>query len=519
VGLGLDRRLVVFAQQLVAGADQRLGGEIALGYEIILAAVEDGIEALGLAERSLRQVDVRPGRQREAGGRPALRLTPERRRARARLGAAATARDERNDRDQCQTGEDGKIMTGMVRIGVIALAALALLSACGGRTAANGGDAVPVFVSAPVSTEPWIARSIERGARLAVDDINERGGVRVDGRSRPLRLVVLDHAGSPANALAHARRAVRDKAAVLLTDGTGVTSVAAVTDPAKLPVFICFEGGQDLIEPRRWPTLFRLAPADAVLARRLADYIANLQPKVAMITDDSGYGEQGRKALRESFTIDEVEVVSDQTIQRRARDVAPQVLAARRAGADRLAVWSGAAGIAAVIAAARQAGWDVPIVTGQTGEDPLIRQRLVAHPEWLRDVKFVSSRITSELGPKPFDAFRAHFEDKMGVEKVGVEQNGRPVIQPPDWAMYPYDALHLIEEALTQREALGAPLLDALNVISIVGANGDGRGYSAEYREGVSPADVYIAGFDGFVFEPVSDDALSGTLPPVDQLG
>ena len=133
--------------------------------------------------------------------------------------------------------------------------------------------------------------------------------------------------------------------------------------------------------------------------------------------------------------------------------------------------------------------------------------------------KFVSSRITSEVGPKPFEAFRKHFEEEIGVEKVGVEQDGRPVIQPPDWAMYPYDAVRLVEEALDQREALGAPLLAALNEVNIVGANGDGRNYSAEYHEGVSPADVYIAEFRGLVFEAVKDDPLSGTLPSVDQLG
>ena len=86
-----------------------------------------------------------------------------------------------------------------------------------------------------------------------------------------------------------------------------------------------------------------------MLARRLADYIAPRAPKVAMLTDDCGYGEQGRTALREAFTVDVAEVVSDQVIPRRARDLAPQVLAARRAGADRLAVWAGAAGIAAVL--------------------------------------------------------------------------------------------------------------------------------------------------------------------------
>ena len=79
--------------------------------------------------------------------------------------------------------------------------------------------------------------------------------------------------------------------------------------------------------------------------------------------------------------------------------------------------------------------------------------------------------------------------------------------------------MRLVEEALDQREALGAPLLEALNQVTIVGANGDGRGYTPEYHEGVSPADVYVAGFDGFVFRAVEDDPLSGLLPAVDQLG
>ena len=343
-------------------------------------------------------------------------------------------------------------MTNVARIGVIVVLALALLTACGGRTAT--GDAVPVIISAPVSTEPWIARSMERGTKLAVQDINDRGGVKLGGQNRPLEVIVLDHGSSPANALAHARQAVRDKAAVLLTDGTGVTSMAAVTDPAKLPVFIVFEGGKGLIDPERWPTLFRLAPADAVLARRIADYIASAQPKVGLITEDSNYGEEGKAALTEAFT-GLIEPVSTATIQRRARDVAPQVLEARRAGADRLVVWASAPGIAAVITAAREAGWEVPILTGQTGEDPLIRQRLAQHPEWLKNVQFASSRITAEVGPKPFEQFRAHYEEELGVDEVGVEQDGRPVVQPPDWAMYPYDAMHLVEEALNQTERLG----------------------------------------------------------------
>ena len=57
------------------------------------------------------------------------------------------------------------------------------------------------------------------------------------------------------------------------------------------------------------------------------------------------------------------------------------------------------------------------------------------------------------------------------------------------------------------------------NGAKIVGANGDQRGFSSDYHEGVSPQDMYFAHFDGFVFVPVTDDPLSGSLPPVDQLG
>src|SRR5207248_10160106 len=129
-------------------------------------------------------------------------------------------------------------------------------------------------------------------------------------------------------------------------------------------------------------------------------------------------------------------------------DVTPQVLAQRRAGVTELVVWASAAVVAATVQAARSARWNVPIWAGPTGEDPLVRQRLAAHPEWLTGVGFVSFRITAELGSKPFATYRKAYVAKFGDDKVGVTQDGKQVVAPPDWSMFSYDVVNLVADAL-----------------------------------------------------------------------
>ncbi len=260
--------------------------------------------------------------------------------------------------------------------------------------------------------------------------------------------------------------------------------------------------------------LFRIAPANKPMSTRLTDYLADAHPRVALLGDDSSYGREGAAAMRAAFRRDQVKVVTDVTVPAVAADLTPQVLAARRAGATALVLWCSAADVAAGIGAARASGWQVPIYTGPTGEDPLVRQRLAARPDWVNGMTFVSFRITSEVGTKPFERYRAAYEQRFGTERVGVRQSGREVVQPPDWSMFAYDAVRLVATA----RAKGGLLLDALENTTITGANGDERGFGPDQREGVSPDDMYFARFNGFVFLTVQDDVLSEGLPAVPQL-
>ena len=402
-------------------------------------------------------------------------------------------------------------------VGVVAVA-LAAAGCGGGNSVSSSSPSVDIIVSAPVSTSPWIADFERNGAELAADQVNARGGIRIDGRKRRLVIKVMDNAGSPQQAAAIARTAVSDHAAALLMDGVGAAAVADVTDPANLPTFVVFDGGASIVDPVKRPTIFRLAPADKYMTMRLADYLAGRHPRIAIIADDTSYGSDGLSSLRSAFQRDEISVVNTSTVASGATDVSAQVLAARRAGATELVAWTSAPLVAATLQASRSSGWDVPIWSGPAGEDPLVRQRLATHADWFTGFGFVSFRITAEVGPAPFAAYRKAYVAKFGEDRIGLKQNGKDVVQPPDWSMFPYDAVNLVVAALQKSGAVGKPLQDTLSGNEVItGANGDERGYSPTTREGVSPDDMYFAQFHGFVFSPVTDDLLSQNLPTVPQ--
>lgn len=390
----------------------------------------------------------------------------------------------------------------MRRLAVLVLP-LVLLAACTSDPPPSGDEAL-VVVSAPLTSQPWIGDFAVRGARLAAAQVNADGG-------RQFRVEVLDHGGSPQQAVANARSAVDRGAVAVITDGVGAVAVSDVTDPVGLPVFVVFEGGASLIDPAERPTLFRLAPANRFLATRLGDYLSEKAKVVSLLSDDSSFGREGAASTRTGLARNEVRLATDATLA--SGDVAAPVLAAQRAGAQALVVWAGASEVAAVVRAARSSGWDVPIYSGPTAADPLLRQRLADHPEWVDGLVFVSFRITSEVGPEPFADYRKAYEQEYGVDDVGVTAGGRPVLSPPDWSTYSYDAVRLVDAAL----ATGQPLLEALESTVITGANGDERGYGPTDREGVSPDDMYFARFEGMRFAPVADDILSTNLPTVPQ--
>jgi ABC-type branched-subunit amino acid transport system substrate-binding protein len=394
------------------------------------------------------------------------------------------------------------------------------LAACEGSSPSEEDSReLLVVVNAPFSKAPYIGDTIFKGVTLAIDEVNAAGGILIGDTSFTLRAEKMDNALSPQKAVSNVRRAVDNGAVAIIDEGTGVGASWTIADVANVPIGIVYQGGMGLVDPETKPNVFRITPTDHGMAFRLAEYLLPQDVHAAFLHDDSDYGQQGALAIEDSFGRVENSLAATITIPASAPDYAPQVLEAKRSGANALLVWARSSVVAEIVRAARGSGWDVPIYTAQTGEDPLVRQQLSDHPEWLDGLVFASGRMTAEKGPEPFMAFMAAYEEAFGPDEVGVKtSDGKDVIQPPDYAMYPYDFVKVLAEAISVAQSTeGDKVIELLNQVDVQGANGDERGFNEKNHEGVVDDDVYFAVFKDMVHEPVKDDVLSSTLQVIPQ--
>jgi branched-chain amino acid transport system substrate-binding protein len=93
------------------------------------------------------------------------------------------------------------------RASALALAMGTVLGACGDGGGGEGSEVVNIGLSGPMSGgAAFYGRNVQNGLQLAIDEINEQGGVEVDGRQVTFRLVVLDDKYLPNETAINVRR-------------------------------------------------------------------------------------------------------------------------------------------------------------------------------------------------------------------------------------------------------------------------------------------------------------------------
>jgi branched-chain amino acid transport system substrate-binding protein len=409
-----------------------------------------------------------------------------------------------------------------VRRTLLLLVGLALLAAgCGKSSGSSDLGHLTVVVDVPVTGSPYVAQTIRQGVELATSNLNAGGGVRAGDTSYLLDVKLYDNHLSARKAVEDTRRALDASAVAIVTDGTGLDATWQIAKRDGVPVAITYDGGSGLVDAETRPNVFRIAPTNHGIAFRYAEYLVPKKLKVALLSDDNAYGSEGAADLARAFSENPEAVATKLTLPAGQSDVTPQILRVKRSGATALLVWGQPPTIAAVLSAARSIGWKVPVYAPPTGADPFIRQQLADHPDWVNGLTFASGRMTAEVGTAPFVSFQSQYESTYGADKVGVKTSeGQPVLQPPEFAMYAYDFVHVLTAAIIRAASTDPEKITAaLNQVTTQGANGDERGFNEHNHEGVVDDDVYFARFHGMTFSPVPDDPLSSTLPPIPQTG
>jgi branched-chain amino acid transport system substrate-binding protein len=407
-----------------------------------------------------------------------------------------------------------------VRRALFVYVGLALLAAGCGRSSSSGDlGRLTVAVDVPVTGSPYVAQTIRQGVELATSTLNSGGGVRAGDKSYRLDVKLYDNHLSARQAVDDTRRALDAHAVAVITDGTGVDATWQLAQHDGVPIAITYDGGSGLVDADTRPNVFRIAPTNHGIAFRYAEYLIPKKLKVALLSDDSAYGTEGAADLDRAFSSNPEAVATKLTLPAGQSDLTPQVLRAKRSGATALLVWGQPPTIAAVLSGARSSGWKVPVYAPPTGADPFIRQQLADHPDWVDGLTFASGRMTAEVGTAPFESFQSQYESTYGADEVGVENaQGQAVAQPPEFAMYAYDFVHVLTAAIIRAASTDPEKITAaLNQVTTQGANGDERGFNEHNHEGVVDDDVYFARFHDMTYRPVLDDPLSSTLPPIPQ--
>lgn len=319
-----------------------------------------------------------------------------------------------------------------------------------GAAALTGPLAAPAIAQARPIRLGWIAavtgifatnaQAQDWGFRMAVQDINEAGGI--DGHK--LEVVMRDSAADPAKAVSYAKELVYNENIDVLcgpiNSGEALPTLATVSGAKKLHLI----GGsvEELIDPAKYPFGFRNLNTNGqwikVAVKTMVETMKH--SKVAIINDNTGYGVLSRDAVTKVLATYNLKPVYTATVDPNKPDVTDELLKARDAGADVVTEWSNATGFVARLLNARgEQAWDVPIVGHPTILQAQIA-KLLTKPVYWENVLGLGYRheIVDAQGnlPGPVQAFMDKHKDGIAPYMAA----GLPAFLQGHAAVYIYAA-------------------------------------------------------------------------------
>jgi branched-chain amino acid transport system substrate-binding protein len=369
-----------------------------------------------------------------------------------------------------------------------------------GTTGILGASAIGAPRFARAAGEPlrigWLAAltgpssapgvGFDRGVRFAADALNAAGGVK----GRKIEIVTRDTQGDPTKAVNATQEMINSIKVDAIWGPTNSGESLAVTPimaRARMPnIHPCVV--DSLIDPKRFPNAFRIAPSNQQWDDATRDYCLKVLKarKIAVIGDTTGYGVTALKASVANFKRDGAEIVYTNNIDATQPDMTPDMTRARNAGAEVIVIWSVSTGMEARLFNARaEMGWDVVFAGHPSMASGEIRG-LLAKPQNWDKVYAVGYRSCSYDSNGKLPARSQEFIDKV-QGKISLDDT---LLW---WVTAGYDAIHMVAKAVQESGASSKEIIAWWNTLNpYPGYFGNYR-YSPTEHNGYPTADVVMS--------------------------
>ena len=338
------------------------------------------------------------------------------------------------------------------------LTALLALACLSGHAAAQ---TLRIGVAAPLSGEiEHLGQGIVRGARLAVDEINAAGGIRLGKRRVKLELIVADDKADPRTAVEVARRLVADGAVAVVGHlNSGCSIPAAPVYATGRVLQISPSSSNPRYTELKLDTAFRVVGNDRRQGEVMALYaVQKLGLKtIAVLSDDTAYGDVLTSAFINAADLLGAQVLFRGAIPEGVPNIDQALAVVKAIGPDAIYFGGPDAHASQIAMSLHRLGLQSTLLLG---DGACLKEFVDATKGVTTTLMYCSTGdLELERMPKGRD-FTTRFKKRYKAE-------------PTVYAPYAYDAVHAIAKA-----AAGAGVLDrevlvqAMRKVNLTGVTG-----------------------------------------------
>lgn len=216
------------------------------------------------------------------------------------------------------------------------------LFSIGITTAASAAETIRIGLSAALTgPAAFVGVSIRRGAEMAIDAINAKGGIN----GKKIELVIRDDEHKPVKTVANHRELVEREKVVAMLGTTNSAAMLAtapiINNELKVPIVCPATDATKITENKAWEDkkdnyVFRLG----MFGRGQANFLVNTltkkfgYKKIGLLTWTAGWGVTGRGELNRRLKELGMPAVADETYDTADTDMTPQILKLKAAGAQ-----------------------------------------------------------------------------------------------------------------------------------------------------------------------------------------